>query len=245
MPGFDWSTVNPRVSDFKEGGIPQTALDEYGNDVAVIGADGRPVWDIPPYVTIRLASTVSHNGGSSVTYVYTLENFTDLERDFEFPGLRTPENPQGWSGTVDANETLTDSFTVASPGEDLWETNTQGTVVSSDDSEEELARPLRVYAPESRVAFTGQTIIVSAVHDGPNTCNRIVFQVTAPATEAYLVWVNGPDVAIVAELHQSIALGTDTVLEHELPPSGPNDYYVMAGIDVTGSASDTVTVSTP
>ncbi len=242
FPGHNWSGDVALVSDFTEGGT--MPVDENGDYVVSYDENGVLILDTPPYTALRLTSAFEHVSGGTITYRYTLENFTDADRDFSFPDIRTGNYPSGWSGTVSANDSTEITYTLS--GQNIWMQCTQADTSLTDEPDTVNCQPIEVYVPANKTAFIGTTTIQSATHIPYTTVNSIVYQVSAQAEEAYLVRIRGDDVSIVDSVTATtLSPATNYTLTDSDAPSGTNDYYVMAGVRTNGRPSDTAEVVNP
>jgi len=234
--GLDWTgsgAPQAYVIDFEEGGV---ILEDENGD-GVFDANGDPVWATPPTIAMRFTSAVTHVGGGVVQYTHTLENFSDIARDFTFPELTSTEHPTGWSGTVGAYGTVSMSL-VDTPSEAVCEHNAMAQTFQDDEDAFEHTLTVRAYAPESRLSTTAEVALTGAFHDPGAGANRITFQVSEPVEGAVLYRVDAAgETELVGEIAAPLAAGpTYEILDATFEP-GENAYSVMAGVGVNGHRS--------
>ena len=229
-----WGSTYAMVTDFEEGGA--LPVDEFGDYVWSYDENGDLVLAEAQVVALRLTSTVAHPYGGTVVYTYNIENFTDLDRDFVFPDIRTPGYTTGWSGTVSANDSVGISNTVSN--QNVWVQCSQGDTCISDDTPSVNCRPVTVYVPQNQTAFVGQTNLVSATRSPSTAAISVVFQVTAAATEAHLMRTVAGVTTEVASSDSAMAPFTNYTLVDPIGPGGEVSYYVTAGVRVNGAASE-------
>ncbi len=240
IPGMTLPDDAPPITcTLYRGGIPSYELNQEGHYVAVYDENHDVIWDSPPELALRLQSSISHGSGYSITYNYQLENLTDEDWEFDFPDIRTSVHTTGWSGTICANDTISITNTVGGQGESVWKQTTQGTFTSSQDEELVRGRPMRVYIPQGRAAFTGIVAIQSAARNPTNNVTTVTFQSTASALEAYLYRWNGAVLALIDSIQSPMSASTNYTLEDADTPAGINEYYVVAGNRTNGAVSDT------
>jgi hypothetical protein len=241
FPTVIWTTgAPPLATTFYEGGSFETEINGSGEEVAVVDDNGEPILEVVPAVALRLTSSVTYNGGSSVTYTYYLENLTDEDRDFSFPDIRTSTWTSGWFGTVAANDTETMQETLSGgSAQNLWVQETDATFTRDGESEPSLGDGARVYTPENMAAFIGSVAITSASYSSGTDSTTVTFQLSSDAAErAVLVRVHSGVSRVVADVSSTFEPGIGHALVDEDPPAGISAYYVRAGVRCNGYSSE-------
>jgi hypothetical protein len=234
FPSHNWSGDVAMVSNIKEGGAVPS--DEFDMPVVDYDENGQLILDTPQTTALRLTSSFEHLYGGTIRYRYTLENFSDTGRDFEFTDIRTSEFPGGWSGTVPAEDSVEITNTVSD--QNIWVQCTQANTCIHDDPSEENCEPIDVYVPQNRTAFTGVTTIQSTTLIPTSSSREVVFRVSASAQEAYLIRTYLGQATIVDSDVGAFAANTDYTLTDPSVPVGACEYVVLAGIRTNGSPSE-------
>lgn len=236
----NWPQTVPAIQhDFCTGGEVSVVANENDEPEVEFDSNGRIVWVTPQDTILRLTSGVQHNSGSSVTYSYRVDNYTSEERGFSFQDIRTGSFPTGWYGVVGANSYATISNTVNNPPQDICIQTTQGKSWPSADSTEVTGKRVTVYIPANRAGFLGGTNIQSAAYSSGLQANAVTFRVTAQALEAHMFRTNSGTgtTELVGSMYSTLIPATDYTFTDPAPPSGTNEYYVIAGVRTNAGIS--------
>lgn len=239
---IDWENEGPQPfgSDYEEGGV--LMVDENGD--GVFDENGDPVWEVPPVLAMRLTSSVSYNGGGVVTYMHTLENFTDIPRTFSFPDITSPEFPSGWLGTLPAFGISSISLT-DTPSESVYEQNALGQTLQDNPEGFENTITVRVFVPETRVTTLAEAAVTGATYDPAANMNVVSFVVSDSVEGAVLYRRHDGETELVDELTGPLPSGITLQMEDATFEAGENQYTVMAGVGVNGHRSQEISIVNP
>ncbi len=229
------------VVAFERDANDDLVLDNDGDPILDLDSNGRLQFEDASQPILRVTSEVI-DGPSSRTVRYTLQNFTDLDRTFSFSSITSSSHPNGWAGTVDADDTATLDVVVPL-SETIYGERSLCTTLSEDpvweDVDDEATFLAWTLVPESELECSATVTLDSAVNT-PAIGNEIDFTVSdAPAEWAILLRVDSAgDGEIVDELETTLLAGMQYELVDETPPTGTNSYTVYVGVGFNYHASD-------
>jgi hypothetical protein len=228
--------TTPTVAVFYEGGTASMVEVSPGFWSVETDIDGNVVWLAEPEIALRFTSSIDPPAGGLRTFRYLIENLTDEDRTFAFREVTSSEYPNGWSGTVAANDTEAMELSV-SDQQTVYSQFTDATIASASFPEEVSQRPVVHYVPASRVTYGGANQITSAVFDQSTGCNRVSFTVSGPAAKACLYRKDPLGVHLVLDVPGAYVPGpTYTLIDDSFGP-WENLYWIETGIRSNSSAT--------
>ena len=203
--------------------------DDNGNPVMQIDSDGYPMWTTPPSIMMRLTSSCDGPINGINTFTYTLENLCDEGRRFELLDITSVQYPNGWSGTVAANESVSIVAT-ALETETVYVQNAQFNTSMVDGSHARKKKVARVYVPSGRATYLGVHTLQSVTPLTGTSITRASFSVNARATRVALYRVTGSESEEVQRLDGEFLPGSTYYIDDSDPLPGTHSYYVVTGI---------------
>ena len=247
-------SLSALVAELRDGGIPALQHDASGNLLThpngspklATDSQGATVFDVDPELVFRFTSEFGYDATGAARYTYTVENLSDLEREFHLNQVVLPGYPSGWTGTVAANATVSVTKTMTT-AEDVCVQNSQlrtettDPLLESDGHGLRNSRPVRIYVPRSALECDCGNQLTAATYDSTLDESRVTFLHSGATAPRALLWRShaGGAWEVVADADGPYSAGLSYVLVDPDPPVGVSEYLVQTGGTNNGYHSPT------